>query len=112
MSRKREHVLIDLWFDDPEVLLRAEPTRGIIRSSLERAGAKVLHEHFHQFEPHGFSGIFIIAESHASAHTWVEERFMAVDLLSCGSVDWRIFLEELKRALRPARETVRCEFRG
>ncbi|MFQ6096738.1 MAG: adenosylmethionine decarboxylase [Armatimonadota bacterium] len=112
MSVKREHVLIDLWFDGPDVLLKVEPTRSIMRRALRLAGAKVLHERFHQFEPHGFSGVFIIAESHASAHTWVEDNFMAVDLLSCGSVDWKLLLEELKRGLRPARQRVRCELRG
>jgi len=48
------------------------------------AGATVLGESFHQFNPQGVSGVVIIAESHLFIHTWPECGYAAVDIFTCG----------------------------
>ena len=48
------------------------------------AGATVLGESFHQFNPHGVSGVVVIAESHLFIHTWPEHGYAAVDIFTCG----------------------------
>ncbi len=64
------------------------PTEGPILESIlitaaELAGATVVQSCFHQFSPHGLSGVVVIAESHLAAHTWPEHQAMCIDLFSC-----------------------------
>jgi len=56
---------------------------------------------FHLFNPHGISGVVVIAESHLAVHTWPEYGYSAVDIFTCGEeVDpWRAF-HYLKERLR------------
>jgi len=39
---------------------------------------------FHRFQPHGVSGVVVIAESHLSIHTWPETGYAAMDFYTCG----------------------------
>ena len=51
-----------------------------------RACATVVNTVFHEFSPHGVSGVVVIAESHLAIHTWPEHRYAAVDIFTCGDV--------------------------
>ncbi len=55
-----------------------------MREAAAAIGATVLSGHFHQFEPHGVSGVLVISESHFSVHTWPEHGYAALDLFTCG----------------------------
>ena len=48
------------------------------------AGATIVGETFHRFQPVGVTGILAIAESHMGVHTWPEYGFAAVDIFTCG----------------------------
>lgn len=109
---QKTHVLIDLWSAEDGVLKTVEPTRSALTAAVCESGGTILHSHFHQFQPHGFSGVYVIAESHVSVHTWVAERLMCVDILCCGSMRWRVILEALRRTVQPVKERVRRESRG
>lgn len=50
-----------------------------------RSGATIIGHQFHQFTPHGVSGVVLIAESHLSIHTWPERGYAAVDIFTCGT---------------------------
>lgn len=39
----------------------------------------------HQFEPHGLTGIVLLAESHISIHTWPELGEATLDVFTCGN---------------------------
>ncbi len=58
--------------------------RIVLLAAASEAGATVLGESFHQFNPHGVSGVVIIAESHLFIHTWPELGYAAVDIFTCG----------------------------
>ena len=106
------HVLLDLRLGDPEILKTVEPVRSVLREAVELSGARIVHAHFHQFHPHGFSGFFLIAESHVSVHTWVDESLMAIDILSCGSVDTSAIARYLRERLSPIEERITDVARG
>ena len=38
---------------------------------------------FHQFEPHGATGVIVLAESHFSAHTYPEYEKVYLDIFCC-----------------------------
>jgi S-adenosylmethionine decarboxylase len=53
-------------------------------SAAKVANAEILKVAFHRFQPHGVSGVVVIAESHMSIHTWPESGYAAVDFYTCG----------------------------
>jgi S-adenosylmethionine decarboxylase proenzyme len=42
---------------------------------------------FHQFEPHGVTGVILLAESHFSIHTYPEDDKLYFDLFCCKKID-------------------------
>lgn len=81
------HLLLELHGCPAALLSEIEPIRQRLEGALDRAGATRLSSHFHQFEPHGVSGVTILAESHATIHTWPEHGYAAVDVFTCGRPD-------------------------
>jgi S-adenosylmethionine decarboxylase len=79
-----KHLLLELKDCDREVLNDLGFLKGILLTAASEAGATVLGESFHQFSPHGVSGVVIIAESHLFIHTWPELGYAAVDIFTCG----------------------------
>jgi len=79
-----KHLLLELKGCDKEVLNDLSFLRGILLAAAGEAGATVLGESFHKFNPQGVSGVVIIAESHLFIHTWPEYGYAAVDIFTCG----------------------------
>jgi S-adenosylmethionine decarboxylase len=67
-----------------EALETVAGVEKIMRLAAAAIGATVLSGHFHQFEPHGVSGVLVISESHFAIHTWPELGYAAIDLFTCG----------------------------
>ena len=51
------------------------------------AGMTVLGQMCHEFVPQGLSAVLLLAESHASIHTWPERGRAMLDVFSCSSSD-------------------------
>lgn len=105
------HLLVDLWgannLSDPELIDRA------LCAAAVRAGATILHSHFHHFTPNGgVSGVVVLAESHISIHTWPERAFAAVDIFMCGACDPHDAVPVLRETFRPERVDLNEERRG
>ncbi len=84
MNALGKHLLLELKDCDREVLNDLGFLKGVLTAAASEAGATVLGESFHQFSPHGVSGVVIIAESHLFIHTWPELGYAAVDIFTCG----------------------------
>jgi len=80
-----KHLLLELKGCNKEVLNDVGFLRGALITAAGEAGAIVLGESFHQFNPQGVSGVVIIAESHLCIHTWPEYGYAAVDIFTCGN---------------------------
>ena len=85
MNALGKHLLLELKDCDKEVLNNLEFLKTVLPAAATEAGATVLGESFHQFNPHGVSGVVIIAESHLFIHTWPELGYAAVDIFTCGT---------------------------
>lgn len=107
-----KHVLYDIWVDDPELLAKVAPIQDLLCRAAEAGGATILHNHFHQFSPHGVTGFLLLAESHISIHTWVDEGFAALDIFTCGNMDTDKVLEVVREGLQPKHASVRRIVRG
>jgi S-adenosylmethionine decarboxylase len=55
----------------------------IMKRIAERCGFHVVAQAFHQFEPHGVTGVLVLAESHFSAHTYPEDNKVHLDVFCC-----------------------------
>ncbi len=105
------HLLIDLWgaqnLSDPALIDAA------LCAAAMRAGATILHSHFHHFTPNGgVSGVVVLAESHISIHTWPEREFAAIDIFMCGACDPHDSIPVLKHTFKPDRIDLSEERRG
>ncbi len=84
MNALGRHLLLELKDCNREVLNDLSFLKGVLTAAAKEVGATVLGESFHQFNPHGVSGVVIIAESHLFIHTWPECGYAAVDIFTCG----------------------------
>ncbi len=95
------HLVVEFYGCDPEVLNDKAKIEEIMTRAAEESGATIVQKVFHMFNPHGVSGVVVIAESHLAIHTWPEYGYAAVDVFTCGSkVDpWKAY-ECIKRELK------------
>jgi ornithine decarboxylase len=85
---------------DPAFLVEA------FRAALHEAGTTVRRTLVEEFSPHGLSVMVVLAESHASLHTWPERRSMLLDVFTCGPVSPHPVVEKLTAKLGPCRTEV------
>lgn len=91
----------------------ATKLRALLLDAVARSGATILSDHFEVFDPHGVTGVIVVAESHVALHTWPEHGFMAVDYFTCSArLDARLTFDLLGRALGAERFDVREVVRG
>lgn len=76
--------MVELYDCDSAILNDVEFIRREMQEAAVRCGATVVQNVFHQFNPHGISGVVVIAESHLAIHTWPEYGYAALDLFTCG----------------------------
>ena len=103
---------MDLWLADAEPLRHVSTWETLLPEACRLAGATVLGARFHQFQPEGVTGIVLLAESHASVHTWPEAGLATLDVFTCGALDARAIVDRIREALNPVRERVTAVARG
>ena len=84
MNALGTHLLLDLEDCSPVLLDDVDHVRQALTCAASEAGATIVGETFHRFQPVGVTGILAIAESHMGVHTWPEYGFAAVDIFTCG----------------------------
>lgn len=78
------HVLAELGGIEPAVLDEPAFLRAALTSAVTEAGATVCEVISHRFAPHGVTVLAMLAESHASVHTYPELGAVFVDVFTCG----------------------------
>lgn len=78
------HVVAEFLGVDPEKISRVENVKQILEKAIANSKLNAVANVFHQFVPHGVSGVFLLRESHLSIHTWPEYEYAAIDIFSCG----------------------------
>jgi S-adenosylmethionine decarboxylase len=107
------HFLAEFFDCDRTILDDVAAIRGRMRDAALAARATIVDAVFHRFNPHGVSGVVVIAESHLSIHTWPEYGYAAVDIFTCGDqCQPEDGLELLKGTLGSGRCEIRLVERG
>ena len=78
------HLILDLYDCDPDILDDYEELQRLLEASLVLAKANILRIIGEKFKPQGVTLLALLAESHASVHTWPEIGYCAIDLYTCG----------------------------
>ncbi len=101
MKALGRHLLIELFNCDRKLLNDVAYVEKVLTRSAELAGATIVKTFFHTFNPHGVSGVVVIAESHLTIHTWPEYGYAAVDVFTCGDdVDPYVSYEYLREKFK------------
>lgn len=107
MKALGRQLLVEFYDCDPQILNDKEKVRCALRQAAVEAGATIVTDVFHEFNPHGISGVVVIAESHLAIHTWPEFDFAAVDLFTCGNdVIPNLAMTHLQKALKADRLSI------
>ena len=97
------HIILELHGVDSKLLNDKEFLEKLFVRAAKEAGGTVLSSYFHEFNPHGVTGIVAIAESHLSIHTWPEFGYAAVDIFTCRGIDPNKAADIIIEALKPER---------
>ena len=83
MNALGTHLLLELRDCNPLKLNDLALIQESLLQAARDAGATVIGQIFHQFSPHGVTGVVAISESHLCIHTWPEHSYAAMDIFSC-----------------------------
>jgi S-adenosylmethionine decarboxylase proenzyme len=98
---------------NPERLLDQRALTAALRDAIEAAGATILNHCEQTFPNGGFTTIVLLAESHASVHTYPEHGSCFVDFFTCGrGCDPARFDEIFKSYIQPERSTQKVILRS
>jgi S-adenosylmethionine decarboxylase len=107
MKSLGKHLIIELFQCDSTLLNDVKTLEHHLRAAVQLSGATVIQPFFHQFSPHGITGVVVVAESHFALHTWPEYGYCAVDIFTCGdTVNGHVALDYLKENLGAANASV------
>ena len=59
----------------------------ICKEAINIGKMTLLDNKLHQFIPQGVTGIYLLAESHLSFHSWPEKGSISIDFYTCGNLD-------------------------
>jgi S-adenosylmethionine decarboxylase len=62
---------------------------------LDLSGFEILNFHDHYFEPFGWSGLWLLGESHFAIHTFPEENKSYIELSSCNKEMYLYFVANI-----------------
>lgn len=79
------HLLVTLKGCSSEILNDKSKLEELTRLAATATSATVLETSARQFEPQGVTAIAILAESHASLHTYPESNTVFWDCFTCGT---------------------------
>lgn len=112
MQQEGRHWLIELSGCTASLLDDAGHVRRAMVAAAREAGATVVGELVHAFEPQGVTGLLLLAESHLSVHTWPERGYAAVDVYTCGDARPQVAARVLAQAFEAGRVESLCVERG
>lgn len=112
------HLMIDGYGSDPEPMQDEKLIYELLDRYPEQIGmTKVASPCVFRYvgakpEDWGVSGFVLIAESHITIHTFVERRYVSIDVFSCREFDATQVTRELKEAFKLNRVHIRLLRRG
>ncbi|MCG2590456.1 adenosylmethionine decarboxylase [Rhodohalobacter sulfatireducens] len=101
MNPRGQHIVIDYWSCDANILNDEKQLTQLLIDGAEAANAKIISIESYPFEHQGVTAIALLAESHISIHTWPSHGYAGVDIYTCGNSYPMKAHETLVKALSP-----------
>ena len=106
-SLNYSHLIVECH-DCPSETIDHRPTiRKVLRAAAETCNLRILQVTIHRFRPQGVTAYALLRESHISVHTWPENGFAVIDVMSCIGINREGLLTCFKRLFKPRRIAVR-----
>ena len=89
MKNKRpliEHKVIEIFGIKSETIWSCKEILPKIKKFSEKIGLKILAEKYYDFKPQGATLIFVLSSSHLAVHTWPENGYLHIDLVTCAKI--------------------------
>lgn len=83
-----------------------------LSKSVVKSGASILGRQSHKFKPSGVTILLLLAESHASIHTYPESQSIFIDIFTCGDCNPETSIIEFEKYLCPTNKNVNIYIRG
>ncbi len=113
MKALGRHLIGDFFDCDCELINDVNQVKRIMVTAAEIVKAHIVDISFHTFNPHGISGVIVIAESHLAIHTWPEYGYCSIDIYTCGDeLDPWIAFEYMNKEFKAKRTSVMEMKRG
>lgn len=113
MKALGRHLIGDLFDCNCELINDVNQVKRIMVRAAEIVKAHIVDVSFHTFNPHGISGVIVIAESHLAIHTWPEYGYCSIDIYTCGDdLDPWIAFEYMNKEFEAKRTSVMEMKRG
>jgi S-adenosylmethionine decarboxylase proenzyme len=107
------HLVADLRGCPRERIATVAAVERPFLRAVAASGARLLSHASRQFEPEGATVVALLAESHASLHTWPEHGYAGVDFFSCSpEMDAALTVRMLAEALGAEAVDLRTLDRG
>jgi S-adenosylmethionine decarboxylase proenzyme len=101
MNALGKQILAEFFNCNTAILNDSQLIEAYMKKAALECGATIISSTFHTFNPHGVSGVVVIAESHLAIHTWPEYGYAAVDVFTCGElINPAIATDSLKASLQ------------
>jgi S-adenosylmethionine decarboxylase len=97
--------LIDLQIEDLMFIENQHKINNFLEKIANKLGLTVLKKTSYKFQPQGITSILLLKESHISIHTWPEDNFGCIDILTCkGKID----IEFIKKIISENTIGIKC----
>ncbi len=107
-----QHIIAELYGVDPALLDDEAFITEAFKTSISMGGAVLCDISSKRFSPSGVTLLALLAESHASCHTYPEQGSMFVDVFTCGDCNPRAIYEHIVERFKPTQVTLKEFGRG
>ena len=105
------HLFAEFW--DGKIIEDSKKIERILITAAKKAKNTPLEVTIHKFNPHGITGVVLLAESHIALHSWPEINYLAIDIFTCGEKAYPYkALNYLKEKFHPKKVEIKEIKRG
>ncbi len=90
------HIICEIKTDSENIINNLEIVTKKMEKFIDTLGLTSVKKTFHEFIPQGFTVTFILSSSHLAVHSWPEDKYLHIDLLTC---KYGLTVEKVKDAL-------------
>ena len=101
------HIMADCQGIEAKLLNDGELLKNILVEGLKITGASILDLRVKAFKPSGVTVFALLAESHASIHTYPGLGVAMLDIFTCGKINSKLGMQKILNRLKPTQSFIK-----